>query len=133
MKKVIKGKVYDTDTAKQISYEGDTAHGTHREWENALYQKRTGEFFAYEWTLTAGETIHPITADEAKEWMEKHGTAEQYIAVFGDPGEGDATASDEIVTLGVRVSAAAANKLKRAAAAEGTTQQELLTRWIMNA
>lgn len=133
MKKVIKGKVYDTDTAKQISYEGDTAHGTHREWENALFQKRTGEFFAYAWTMSGGETIKPITADEARSWLEEHGTAEQYIAVFGDPGEGDAATGDEVVTLGIRVSAAAAAKLKRAAAAEGTTQQELLTRWIMDA
>ena len=132
MKKIIRGKVYDTDTAKQISYEGDTNHGSHREWENALYQKRTGEFFSYAWTISGGETIKPITADEAREWLENHGTAEQYIAVFGDPGE-DVAKSDEVVTLGIRVSVAAANKLKRAAAAEGTTQQEILTRWIMDA
>lgn len=132
MKKIIKGKVYDTETAKQLSYEGDTNHGSHREWENALYQKRTGEFFAYAWTMSGGETIQPITVDEARAWLEEHGTADQYIAVFGDPGESDAD-SGEVVTLGIRVSAAAASKVKRAAAAEGTTQQKILERWIMDA
>jgi hypothetical protein len=133
MKKIIKGKIYDTETAKQLSYEGDTDHGSHREWENALYQKRTGEFFAYAWTMSGGETIQPITVDEARAWLEEHGTADQYIAVFGDPGEGDAADCDEVVTLGIRVSVAAANKVKRAAAAEGTTQQAILERWIQNA
>jgi hypothetical protein len=125
MKKIIMGKVYDTETAKEIGYYNDQPTGNLAEY---LYQKKTGEFFIKRWDAWNGGSIQPITYTEAQDWLEKHGSAEQYAAVFGEPDEGS-----EDVTLGLRVSAAAAAKLKRKAAAEGMTQSAILERWIMNA
>lgn len=96
MKKIKNGKLYDTDTAKcigeyQYSHPGDF----HYEYE-ALYVKKTGEFFLYgeggamspyskqvdtnSWT--AGETIIPYTAQEAREWAEEHMDADDYLEYF---------------------------------------------------
>ena len=63
-----------------------------------LYQKRTKEFFMYgsggamtryaEYVegcgSTYGEKIIPITEDEAKEWVEKYLTVDEYIKIFGE-------------------------------------------------
>lgn len=123
MKKIIKGKVYDTDTAKKVGYDNDQPAGN---WEEYLYQKKTGEFFVQHWDAWNGGSIQPISYSDAQEWLEKHGSAEQYEAVFGAPDE-----SEEDVTLGIRVSAAAAAKLKQEAAKNGITQGTQLERWIM--
>lgn len=125
MKKIIMGKVYDTETAREVGYFNDQPTGNVAEY---LFRKKTGEFFVKRWDAWNGDSILPITYTEAQDWLEKHGSAEQYAAVFGEPDDGS-----EDVTLGLRVSAAAAAKLKRKAAAEGMTQSAILERWIMNA
>ena len=125
MKKIIKGKVYDTETAKKVGYDNDQPTGN---WEEYLYQKKTGEFFVQHWDAWNGGSIQPISYSDAQEWLEKHGSAEQYEAVFGMPSE---DASE--VMLGLCVSAESAAKLKQTAAKLGITQSELLDRWIMAA
>lgn len=118
MRKIINGKVYDTETAKEIGYYNDEPTGNVSEY---LYQKKTGEFFLKHWDAWNGDSIQPISYAEAQAWMEDHGSAEQYAAVFGEPDE-----DSEDVTLGLRVSAAAAAKLKREAAKRGIPQGALL-------
>lgn len=125
MKKIINGKVYSTDTAKQIGYDNDNPTGN---WEETLYQKKTGEFFVQHWDAWNGGCINPISFKEAQKWLEEHGSAEQYAEVFGEPDE---EAGD--VLLGIRVSAVAAAKLKRIAAENGVTQSALLDKWIIEA
>jgi len=80
MKKIINGKKYDTDTAKEI--------GTiDTKWSDALsktlYQKTTGEFFFFMWNATQ-EYISPCTEDEAKEFCEDAITVEEYEAIWGE-------------------------------------------------
>lgn len=142
MKKVINGKVYDTETAKKVaSWYSSYARNDFHYYEEELYQKKTGEFFLYgsgnaaskysqscgqnEWC--GGEKIVPLTYKEAQEWAEKHLDGEEYCEIFGEPDE-----DSESVTLGIQVSAAAAAKLKREAAQNGITQSAQLERWIMN-
>ena len=125
MKKIINGKVYNTDTAKQIGYDNDNPNGN---WEETLYQKKTGEFFVQHWDAWNGGCINPISFKEAQKWLEEHGSADQYAEVFGEPDE-----SGEAVTLGLQVSAAAAAKLKQEAARLGIPQGKLLERWIAEA
>lgn len=98
MRKVVNGRVYDTDTAKLVC-----------EWDNGempsglgyvyhgLHRKKTGEFFlhvcggaATNWakpTETGGtrraEHVVLATYDEARALVEAHGTADEYEAVFG--------------------------------------------------
>lgn len=85
MQKIINGKRYNTETAH---FCGDREFGDtpeERAYE-ALFQKRTGEFFLYgsgeskskyakevslnNWAY--GEEIIPLTETQAKEWAETH-------------------------------------------------------------
>ena len=143
MKKIINGKVYDTEKAKKVaSWYSSYARNDFHYYEEELYQKKTGEFFLYgegnaaspysrscgqnEWC--GGEKIEPLTYKEAQEWAEKHLDGDEYCAIFGEPDE-DA----EDVLLGIRVSAAAAAKLKTEASKLGTPQGKLLEKWIVEA
>lgn len=97
MKKIIGGRLYDTDTAVLIGY-WDNGYGAgdfHKCYEE-LYQKKNGEFFLYgsggAMTVYAepcggggwsgGSTIIPFTEAEARIWAEEHLSAEKYIDVF---------------------------------------------------
>lgn len=124
MKKIIRGRVYDTETAKQIGYDNDNPTGN---WKETLYRKKTGEFFVQHWDAWNGGKIDPISFNTAKEWLEKHGSAEQYAEVFGEPDE-----NEEDVLLGIRVSAVAAAKLKRIAAETGKPQNRIVEELINN-
>lgn len=124
MKKVINGKLYNTDTAKQIGYDNDNPTGN---WYEYLYQKKTGEFFIEHWDAWNGCYIDPISFREAQEWVEKHMDGDDYCNLFGEPDE-DA----EDVLLGVRVSAIASAKLKRLAAESGKSQNKIIEDLIMN-
>lgn len=141
MKKIINGKVYDTEKAKKVaSWYSSYARNDFHYYEEELYKKKTGEFFLYgegnaaspysrscgqnEWC--GGEKIVPMTFAEAQEWAEKHLDGDEYCAIFGEPDE---DADD--VTLGIAVSAEVAAKLRRAAAENGISQRAQLERWIM--
>ena len=140
MKKIINGKVYDTEKAKKVvSWYSSYARNDFHYYEEELYRKKTGEFFLYgegnaaspyskscgqnEWC--GGERIEPLTFKEAQKWAEDHLDGDEYCEIFGEPDE-----DSEDVLLGIRVSAAAAAKLKQEAAKRGLTQQALLTLWI---
>ena len=141
MKKIINGKVYDTEKAKKVaSWYSSYARNDFHYYEEELYKKKTGEFFLYgegnaaspysrscgqnEWC--GSEKIVPLTFKEAQEWAEKHLDGDDYCDIFGEPDE-DA----EDVTLGIAVSAEAAAKLRRSAAENGISQRAQLERWIM--
>ena len=101
MKQVIKGKRYDTETAKYITETGSLDQGIgpsdFRYWSETLYLKRTGEFFLfgeggpmsrysepYENNGSqSGYKIVPLTIDEAQEWSEKVMDADEYEKLFG--------------------------------------------------
>ena len=101
MKKIINGKMYNTETAKEIaSYWNGLNYGDFRYCSEILYQKKTGEFFLYgdggpmtEYRVECGdgwrggETIIPLTDTVAREWLEGFSDADTYIRVFGKPEE----------------------------------------------
>ena len=101
MKKIIDGKLYNTATAEAVDSYDNGLYGTFRYWEEALYRKKTGEYFLYGYGGPAteyseqvgpneygsGERIIPLTAAEAKTWMEKYGDVDTYIKYFGEPEE----------------------------------------------
>ena len=48
MKKIIAGKVYDTEKAKELgTYSNGGGWNDFNHYEETLYQKRTGEFFLF--------------------------------------------------------------------------------------
>lgn len=130
MKKIIRGRLYDTDKAKELGCDSYSNRRDFHYWEETLYKKRTGEFFLYgeggplskyaeavglnEWS--GGERIMPLSYAEAQEWAENHLSGDEYIDIFGEPEEDDAK---QKITLSL--SAAAIAKAKQEAAKAGIT------------
>lgn len=97
MKKIINGKLYNTDTAELIGELNNGRSYTDLGYcEDALYRKKTGEFFLHgkggamtryaEWVgdcRTGGEIIIPLTIIQAMKWTEKNLTAHKYEEIFG--------------------------------------------------
>lgn len=120
MRKIIDGKLYDTEKARIIGSASGNV-GTFQQWNESLYLKKTKEFFLYgeggpaskyaksiglnQWT--GGEKIIPLNLQAAKEWVEQHLDADEYERIFGLPDE-DA----EDVALNIRIPAVLSAKLK---------------------
>ena len=127
MKKIINGKLYDTDKAKFLG-----------EWYNGainsdiiteeLYRKRTGEFFLsgsggartkYATSCVGGgwgggSAIIPLSWDAAREWAEEHLDADVYQEIFGEIVEDDSR-----TTVTLSLSSGALERAKRAATQAG--------------
>lgn len=131
MKKIINGKLYNTDTARQVGTWSNSADCNDLSWvEESLYQKKTGEFFlhgqggpntryaqqleASHWT--GGETISLISYESAQKWAEEHLTADQYQAVFGEISE-----DSSMVSLNLSLPAGLVDSIKRDAYRLGMT------------
>lgn len=101
MKKIIDGKVYNTETAKECGEYSNIPYVTDFHYYcETLYQKKTGEFFIFGegnaaskyckyigTASTGGCRIVPLTYDEAREWAEDKLTADEYEAIFGEVNE----------------------------------------------
>ena len=102
MRKIIKGKMYDTETATEVgsfSNAGSFRDFTHM--EETLYRKRNGEFFLFgeggpmtKYAVTIGQNswsggsrITPLTENQAREWAEECLNVDEYISLFGDVDE----------------------------------------------
>ena len=142
MKKIISGKIYDTDKAKYLGVDSYSNPSDFHYWCEELYQKRTGEFFLYgkggpmsryaerieQNGWSGGEQIIPLTYDKAREWAEEHLRVEYYEEIFGEVSE-DA----EDVYLHLKVSAATDAKLRRIAGEQGISITAALEEIIENA
>lgn len=87
MRKIINGKIYDEETATEIcGYYNDKSWTDFDVFETTLYRTKKGNFFRVErgYSYTEFETL---TEKEAKRYVEKYGTAENYINCFGEPEE----------------------------------------------
>ena len=130
MKKVINGKVYDTDTARKIGCFdyglGDRISG----WSDTLYVKRTGEYFLLgeggpgsKYSVCTGVNessgstkIFPLSYDDACKWAEENLDGDEYIAEFGAIAEDDTN-----VKLTLYLPASTIERAKRKVAQDGTT------------
>ena len=99
MKKIINGKKYDTETAKELgNYWNGYPSNDFKCYYETLYIKKTGEYFLFgeggglspyatscgnnSWG--SGKEIIPLTEAKAKTWAEKHLNADEYEAIFGE-------------------------------------------------
>lgn len=139
MKKIIKGKVYDTDKAKKIG-EWDNGHYTSdfNFCAETLFRKKNGEYFLFgeghalskyashssnnSWW---GEKIISLTYAEAQAWAEDHLDGDEYIEIFGDPenqhGRG---------VLSLSLPAATIAKARQEAAKKGLSLSDYFTALI---
>lgn len=112
MKKIINGKLYDTDTARELGVWSNTWDSRSWSYEcETLYLKRTGEFFIHghggpqtkyavsldQNNWSSGEKIIPISREKAMEWAEKNLRAEEYSDIFGIPSEDEEDAQLHVV------------------------------------
>ena len=139
MKKIINGRLYDTEKAKELGSDSYSNRRDFHYWVETLYKKRTGEFFIYgeggplskyaeavglnEWS--GGERIMPLSYTEAQEWAENHLSGDEYIDIFGEPEEDD---TKQKITLSL--SAAAIAKAKQEAAKAGITLSSYIEKLI---
>lgn len=137
MKKIINGKLYDTETAKCLGSDSYSNRRDFHYWSEELYVKRTGEYFLYgeggpmsrysrslgDNSWTGGEKIIPLTISKAKEWAEEHMSADEYEEAFGLPDE-DAEDVDLHVTISARLMA----EIKAKAAENGESITALVER-----
>lgn len=128
MKRIINGKVYDTDKARECGSDSYSNSRDFNHWSETLYQKRTGEFFLHgsggpmsryaerveQNMWSGGQQLIPLSYDKARQWAEEHLTGDEYESIFGEVSE-DA----EDVYLHLRVSAATDAKLRRIAGEQG--------------
>lgn len=97
MKKIIDGKRYDTETAKEIGKRHNGLSCNDFGYlKETLYQTKKGNFFlygeggAFTWaasghsdgTRSSGRGIKPLTIDEAKAWAERYMDADEYEKLF---------------------------------------------------
>lgn len=101
MKAIIKGRKYNTDTARLVARDSnDLGWRDYRYYIESLYRKKTGEFFLYGeggpaskyrvrngdcWDT--GEQIIPLTNEKAREWIEQNCSVETYEELFGEVEE----------------------------------------------
>lgn len=131
MKKIINGRLYDTDTAKPIGADGSNgSHSDFNYWEETLYKKRTGEYFLHGYggprsryskcfgdnSWGWGEAIIPLSYAKAREWAEEHMSADEYGEIFGMPSE-----DVEPVALNIQIDASLMAKIRARAAKDGAS------------
>lgn len=141
MKKVIRGRVYDTTTARNV-YETDNGlcYNDLYYVNETLYCKKTGEYFLhgdggagtgyakhYGTTSVGAEDIVPLTYNEAKQWAEEHMDGDEYIKEFGDP-EADYTSK----IMSISLTQKAIDKVKREAQKQDRSVSKIIEELIEN-
>lgn len=102
MRKIIRGRAYDTHTADLLAVYRENVPMTDFRWYlEALYRKKNGEYFIHgrgngmspyaktcsDGTKTQGEAIIPICEGEARSWAEEKIDASEYERIFGEAEE----------------------------------------------
>ena len=142
MKKIIDGKRYDTETALFLGEDWYSNPRDFEHWREKLYRKRNGEYFLYgvggpasRYAVAAsgggwdgGEKIRPLSGEAAREWAEKHLSADQYEAIFGAVED---DASDDKMVWTIRVSPATVERVRRTAGDKGMKLSEVVENAII--
>lgn len=141
MKKIINGKRYDTDTATKLGvYWNGCATNDFNYIKEALYQKRTGEFFLYgcggartKYSRAVGnncwsgsETLIPLTLEAAQEWAEEHLETDDYEKIFGEVAEDDSRK-----VIAVSLAQSTIDRLKQQAMVTGKTMSGIVEELIL--
>lgn len=143
MKKIIKSKLYNTETAVCVGAWGNGVPPGDLDFlSESLYRKKTGEYFLHgaggartcyacavgENNWAGGEEIRPLSYEAAREWAEQRLDADAYQAAFGAVPDDDRS---RVMTCTVSVGAYEA--AKRAASKAGIGLGAYIERLIMEA
>ena len=142
MKKVINGKMYNTETADLLATWDNGRWGNFDVLEEKLFRKRNGEFFLYGYGgpksvyaqpdgdgwVSSGHEIILLSEKEAREWAEEHLNGDEYEEIFGIVEEDESQA-----TITISISANAMERGQRAAAKRGISLPALIEKLLQNA
>lgn len=140
MNKIINGKRYDTERAKQIAEHSEGYPRDFHHFTETLYRKKTGEYFIFgeggpasryaerieQNTWSGGARIIPLSVESAKAWAEKYLDADEYESIFGAVDEEDD--SKKIVTFSLPVSII--EEIRDKAAEQGITLSEYVANCV---
>lgn len=143
MKKIINGKVYDTEAAERVgSWDNGKSSNDFYRSEESLYRKRTGEFFLYGYggantkyavscgsnSWTGGKKIIPLDYESAQKWTGEHLSADKYEEIFGIVEE----KSDEKIIMTFHLNVSTANKIRNNASKAGLSLSAYLETLVDN-
>lgn len=127
MKKVIDGRIYDTEKAQLVGDIGGDYGDRLNRWSESLYRKRNGEFFFHgeggpnskysrqtgtnDWS--GGDEIRPLTYAEARAWAEKNLDADVVIKHFA------VTDDDSKIAVNTTITASVVDRARIAASEAG--------------
>lgn len=124
-KKVIDGRRYDTDTAREVGKSTciDEAH----RWIDTLYRKNTGEYFLHRW-IGNGEQVFeewliPMKTNEAKDWAKENLTADECNRIL-ESSEDNQTKR----TVTFSLTEATIEKISQTAVRNGCSKSEVIER-----
>ena len=140
MQKIIRGKKYDTDTAKEVCcYSNNLPWGDFDWVQETLYVKRTGEYFLHGTGgarskyavpdgdfIGGGSEIITLSEKEAKAFVEENGDTETYEKYFGEASEGETRTT-------IILSETAKKKLQRLALEKRVSISQIVEMLIENA
>ena len=140
MQKIIRGKKYNTDTAKEVCcYSNNLPFGDFDWVQETLYVKRTGEYFLHGKGgarskyavpdgvfMGGGSEIIPLSEKEAQAFVEENGDTETYEKFFGEASEGETRTT-------IILSETAKKKLQRLALEKRVSISQIVERLIENA
>lgn len=142
MKKVINGKMYNTETADLLATWDNGRWGNFDVLEEKLFRKRNGEFFLYGYggpksvyaqpdgdrSVSSGHEIILLSDKEAREWAEEHLNGDKYEEIFGIVEDDESQA-----TITISISANAMERGQRAANKRGISLPALIEALLQNA
>lgn len=145
MRKIIDGRTYNTETAKELGNWYNMPDESDFTWcEETLYRTTKAAYFLHgrggpmspyarsigQNSWTGSEEIVPLTEAEAREWAEQHLDAEEYEEIFGEAEE----AGSDLVTR-ERVNLTLANEtialLRRLSAETDVPMARMVDRAVM--
>ena len=142
MKKIINGKVYNTETAVEVGYWSNGQYLSDFSYmREALYRKKTGEYFLFGeggamsryaksfgdcWGY--GEEIMPLSYEAAQKWAEEKLTGDEYEEIFGEVTEDESRKINAY-----NLATTSIEKLKRMSEKQGRSASEILDELIKNA
>lgn len=123
MRKIIKNRVYDSDTAKKITIRFIGPEFQRSGWEE-LYQKKNGEYFILHHSYQERiERITPVSYEEAQQWATDYLPALEAEEIFGEVSEGE-----EIAHMHISMKKQDSEAIRRAAAKAGLTVSEYIVK-----
>lgn len=140
MKKIINGKVYDTEKAREVAeWSNNLGWRDFHNIEETLYCKKTGEYFLHgkggpmtpyaeavgQNSWSGGSRIMPMPYADAKRWAEEHMDADDYEREFGEIHE-----DENNVVLSVSLPGTIDAKLRRMAQEAGISISGMIAKLV---